>query len=80
MKRVVVCMGCCCPQLGGTELLAQLQEKLKERKDVLLQDSECIGPCSQGPNVVVNNKILYRAHTQEVMNELNSAPTQEEEE
>jgi len=73
MNRVVVCMGCCCPHMGGTELFAELRQKLNNRKNVLLQHSDCVGPCSKGPNVLVNDKIVYRAHADEVIEEINSA-------
>jgi (2Fe-2S) ferredoxin len=44
-----------CGTRGGTELIAEVQRQLIERKatDVLVTPCGCLGPCFDGPNAVV---------------------------
>ncbi|MBI4451591.1 (2Fe-2S) ferredoxin domain-containing protein [Candidatus Woesearchaeota archaeon] len=59
-KHIVVCLGCCCPQNGGIDIFKRLKAASRLRDDVIVQFSGCMGPCSEGPNVVVDGVLHTR--------------------
>lgn len=56
-RHVLVCRGPRCSALGAAELASSLDEALDERglddDDVLVKQTGCLFPCSQGPVLVV---------------------------
>ena len=82
MPEVIVCMGCCCPQNGGAELLQELSKiqqeehiaKQKEtsqfpeqkRNSIQLFTSGCVGPCEKAPNVIIEGVLHSEVQIQEI--------------
>ena len=82
MPEVIVCMGCCCPQNGGAEVLKELSKiqqeehitKQKEtnqfseqqKTDIKLFTSGCVGPCEKAPNVIIDGVLHSKVQIEEI--------------
>ena len=54
-KRILLCAGAGCIASGSLKLKKALVEKIREEKlDVEVVETGCLGPCAQGPVVVVD--------------------------
>ena len=54
-KRILLCAGAGCIASGSLRLKKALDEKIKEEKlDVEIIETGCLGPCAQGPVIVVD--------------------------
>ena len=53
-RRVVVCMGCCCPSNNSGAVYRRFVELIgSQGLNVKVSTSGCMGPCQMGPNLVV---------------------------
>jgi len=68
MKTITVCLGCCCPKKGGSDLYRILRLAAVSNPAIAVNHSPCVGPCSEGPNIVVNGKLRSRVTTLDVEN------------
>jgi NADH-quinone oxidoreductase subunit F len=54
-KRILLCAGAGCIASGSLRLKKSLEEKIREEKlDVEVVETGCLGPCAQGPVIVVD--------------------------
>jgi len=54
-KQILLCSGAGCIASGSLQLKKALEQKIKEEKlDVEVVETGCLGPCAQGPVIVVN--------------------------
>ena len=54
-KQILLCSGAGCIASGSLRLKKALEQKIKEEKlDVEVVETGCLGPCAQGPVIVVN--------------------------
>lgn len=82
MPEVIVCMGCCCPQNDGAELLKELS-KIQQEEHIAKQEetnqspeqkknciqlftSGCVGPCEKAPNVIIDGVLHSEVQIEEL--------------
>ncbi len=60
-KEILLCAGAGCIASGSLQLKKVLEQKIREEKlDVQVVETGCLGPCAQGPVIVVNpDKTFY---------------------
>ncbi|MEK9151071.1 MAG: NAD(P)H-dependent oxidoreductase subunit E [Patescibacteria group bacterium] len=55
---IKVCLHTKCYQKGSEEIFANLKEGLSKEEAVVLPVRECLGYCSEGPNIAINDNIV----------------------
>jgi NADH:ubiquinone oxidoreductase subunit E len=54
-KQILLCAGAGCIASGSLQLKKALEAKIREEKlDAEVIETGCLGPCAQGPVIVVN--------------------------
>jgi len=56
-----ICMGSSCFSRGNKELVVFVKEYLKKNHlddRVLLRGARCLGHCSNGPNLTINDRVI----------------------
>ncbi len=59
--EIKICLGSSCFSRGNRELLNVIKEYLKKNHiddKVVFRGARCIGHCSEGPNIVMNGKLI----------------------
>ncbi|HOK27261.1 MAG TPA: NAD(P)H-dependent oxidoreductase subunit E [Bacteroidales bacterium] len=59
--EIQICLGSSCFSRGNKNLVKIIQEYLKKNHiddKVVFKGSRCMGYCSEGPNLVINGKII----------------------
>lgn len=54
---VSVCFGKYCSQKGAENVFEQIANGLQDIKEVVVEESFCLGECNKGPNVEFNKQI-----------------------
>ena len=55
---IKVCLHTKCCQKGSEEIFANLKEGLSKEEAIVLPVRECLGYCSEGPNIAINDNIV----------------------
>lgn len=66
MKRILICMGSSCFARENRENLKVIEEYLRNKgltDSVHIEGSLCLGECSQGPNLVINDHHYHEVHS-----------------
>ena len=72
MKSILICMGSSCFARENKENLQLIEQYLKEHgiaDSVMIEGSLCIGECSKGPNIKINEN-MYHQVTAEMLQEI----------
>jgi len=59
--EIQICLGSSCFSRGNKNLVKVIQEYLKKNHiddKVVFKGSRCMGHCSEGPNLVINGKLI----------------------
>ena len=59
--RITICMGSSCFSRGNKEILERIREFIARHHltdRVILKGSHCLGNCSNGPSMVVNDRLV----------------------
>lgn len=55
---IKVCLHKDCYRKGGEQIFANLKEGLSKEEAIVLPVTECLGYCSEGPNIAINDNIV----------------------
>ena len=64
-----ICMGSSCFSRGNKELVIFIKEYLKKNHlddRVILRGARCLGHCTNGPNIVINDLVIESVSLQEI--------------
>ena len=71
--EIKICMGSSCFARGNSENLEFIEKYVKENNldaKVEIYGARCENDCENGPNVIINEKILNKANVDTILEEL----------
>lgn len=69
MKKILICMGSSCFARENRENLRIIEEYLRVHglsDSVHIEGSLCLGNCSQGPNIRINDRDYHQVHSEDL--------------
>lgn len=79
LRKIEVCQNTTCQDKGAKGVMQYLESRYEEKykeayPDLMIIDGDCMGDCEQGPIVKVNESMVLREATKEMMERLLENP------